>query len=41
MYREVIKRLDNLGIMINGSFVFGLDGDEPDVFAPADSRVGR
>ena len=22
-----------LGIMINGSFVFGLDGDEPDVFA--------
>jgi radical SAM superfamily enzyme YgiQ (UPF0313 family) len=32
MYREVIKRLDDLGIMINGSFVFGLDGDEPDVF---------
>ena len=33
MYREVIRRLDDLGIMINGSFVFGLDGDEPDVFA--------
>jgi radical SAM superfamily enzyme YgiQ (UPF0313 family) len=32
-YREVVKRLDRLGIMINGSFVFGLDGDEGDVFA--------
>ena len=32
-YREVIRRLDDLGIMINGSFVFGLDGDDPDVFA--------
>ncbi len=31
-YREVIRRLDDLGIMINGSFVFGLDGDAPDVF---------
>jgi radical SAM superfamily enzyme YgiQ (UPF0313 family) len=31
-YREVTKRLDGLGIMINGSFVFGLDGDDPDVF---------
>ena len=31
-YRAVIRRLDDLGIMINGSFVFGLDGDEPDVF---------
>jgi len=31
-YRDVIRRLDDLGIMINGSFVFGLDGDEPDVF---------
>ena len=31
-YREVIRRLDDLGIMINGSFVFGLDGDDPDVF---------
>ena len=31
-YLVVIQRLDDLGIMINGSFVFGLDGDEPDVF---------
>ena len=32
-YEQVIRRLDDLGIMINGSFVFGLDGDGPDVFA--------
>lgn len=32
-YREVTRRLDSLGIMINGSFVFGLDGDDRDVFA--------
>ena len=32
-YRAVIRRLDDLGIMINGSFVFGLDGDDRDVFA--------
>jgi radical SAM superfamily enzyme YgiQ (UPF0313 family) len=32
-YGEVVRRLDDLGIMINGSFVFGLDGDDPDVFA--------
>jgi radical SAM superfamily enzyme YgiQ (UPF0313 family) len=31
-YRAVIKRLDDLGIMINGSFVFGLDGEDRDVF---------
>jgi radical SAM superfamily enzyme YgiQ (UPF0313 family) len=31
-YHAVIKRLDDLGIMINGSFVFGLDGDDRDVF---------
>lgn len=31
-YREVVRRLDNLGIMINGSFVFGLDGEDRDVF---------
>lgn len=31
-YREVVRRLDSLGVMINGSFVFGLDGDEGDVF---------
>src|SRR2546426_6593867 len=32
-YREVARRLDSLGIMINGSFVFGLDGDDRDVFS--------
>jgi radical SAM superfamily enzyme YgiQ (UPF0313 family) len=32
-YREVVRRLDSLGVMINGSFVFGLDGDDRDVFA--------
>jgi radical SAM superfamily enzyme YgiQ (UPF0313 family) len=32
-YREVVRRLDSLGIMINGSFVFGLDDDDGDVFA--------
>jgi len=31
-YDRVIRRLDDLGIMINGSFVFGLDDDGPDVF---------
>src|SRR2546422_2370318 len=31
-YSEVVRRLDSLGIMINGSFVFGLDGDDRDVF---------
>jgi len=32
-YRDVVRRLDDLGIMINGSFVFGLDRDDRDVFA--------
>ncbi|MFQ5629445.1 MAG: B12-binding domain-containing radical SAM protein, partial [bacterium] len=31
-YRRAIDRLHDLGIMINGSFVFGLDGDTPDVY---------
>src|SRR5678816_2374397 len=31
-YQEAIKRLHSLGIMINGSFVFGLDDDDKDVF---------
>lgn len=31
-YDMAIKRLDSLGIMVNGSFVFGLDHDGPDVF---------
>lgn len=32
-YEAAIKRLHDLGIMINGSFVFGLDDDDPGVFA--------
>ncbi len=31
-YEDAVKRLNDLGIMINGSFVFGLDHDEKDVF---------
>jgi radical SAM superfamily enzyme YgiQ (UPF0313 family) len=31
-YGEAIARLHGLGVMINGSFVFGMDGDGPDVF---------
>ncbi len=32
-YAAVTRRLSDLGIMINGSFVFGMDHDGPDVFA--------
>src|SRR4030095_8388511 len=31
-YEEAIRRLHSLGILINGSFVFGLDEDDKDVF---------
>lgn len=31
-YEEAIRRLHSLGVMINGSFVFGLDDDDNDVF---------
>jgi radical SAM superfamily enzyme YgiQ (UPF0313 family) len=31
-YEAVTRRLSDLGIMINGSFVFGMDDDGPDVF---------
>ena len=31
-YKRLVERLHHLGIMINGSFVFGLDGDGSDVF---------
>ena len=31
-YSEAIRRLHDLGVMINGSFVFGLDEDGEDVF---------
>ena len=32
-YSEVVRKVDSLGVMINGSFVFGLDGDGHDVFS--------
>jgi radical SAM superfamily enzyme YgiQ (UPF0313 family) len=32
-YKVAIKRLDQLGIMINGSFIFGLDHDDNNVFS--------
>ena len=31
-YDEVIRRCHDRGVMVNGSFVFGLDDDGPDVF---------
>lgn len=31
-YKEAVSRLHQLGIMINGSFVFGMDDDDPSVF---------
>ena len=31
-YEAAIERLHDLGVSINGSFVFGLDDDRPDVF---------
>lgn len=31
-YGEAIRRLHSLGVMVNGSFVFGMDHDGPDVF---------
>jgi radical SAM superfamily enzyme YgiQ (UPF0313 family) len=41
-YRDVTRRLNDLGIMINGSFVFGMDGDDGDVFArTVDWAVGQ
>ena len=31
-YAAAIRRLHDLGVMINGSFVFGMDDDDPSVF---------
>jgi len=31
-YDAAIRRLHEHGVMVNGSFVFGMDGDDPDVF---------
>ncbi len=32
-YSQAVRRAHDLGVMINGSFVFGMDDDEADVFA--------
>lgn len=32
-YNAAVRRLHSLGVMVNGSFVFGMDGDGPDVFS--------
>ena len=32
-YAAAVRRAHELGVMVNGSFVFGLDDDGPDVFA--------
>src|SRR2546423_15465018 len=32
-YGAAIRRLHDLGVMVNGSFVFGMDGDDETVFA--------
>lgn len=32
-YRRAIDRLHDLGVMINGSFVFGMDADDKEVFS--------
>jgi radical SAM superfamily enzyme YgiQ (UPF0313 family) len=31
-YAAAVRRLHDLGVMINGSFVFGMDADDPSVF---------
>jgi radical SAM superfamily enzyme YgiQ (UPF0313 family) len=41
-YGAVVRRLHDLGVMVNASFVFGLDGDGPDVFGrTVDWAVGQ
>jgi radical SAM superfamily enzyme YgiQ (UPF0313 family) len=41
-YEAAIRRLHNLGVMINGSFVFGLDEDDEGTFArTVDWAVGQ
>jgi radical SAM superfamily enzyme YgiQ (UPF0313 family) len=32
-YEVAVRRLHDLGVMVNGAFVFGMDGDDPSVFA--------
>ncbi len=31
-YKQAIQKLQSLGVMVNGSFVFGMDGDDHSVF---------
>src|SRR6185436_18234082 len=31
-YGDAVRRLHGLGVMVNGSFVFGMDGDDETVF---------
>jgi radical SAM superfamily enzyme YgiQ (UPF0313 family) len=31
-YQQAVRRLHGLGVMVNASFVFGMDGDDPSVF---------
>src|SRR4029453_12599579 len=31
-YRAAVRRLHDLGVMVNGSFVFGMDEDDASVF---------
>jgi radical SAM superfamily enzyme YgiQ (UPF0313 family) len=33
LYETAIARLHELGVMVNASFVFGMDGDDPSVFS--------
>ena len=41
-YNAAIRRLHDLGVMVNGSFVFGMDHDGPDVFErTVDWAVGQ
>ncbi len=41
-YAAVVRRLHDAGVMVNASFVFGMDGDGPDVFdRTVEWAVGR
>jgi radical SAM superfamily enzyme YgiQ (UPF0313 family) len=41
-YDAVVRRLHDVGVMVNASFVFGMDGDSPDVFdRTVDWAVGQ
>jgi radical SAM superfamily enzyme YgiQ (UPF0313 family) len=41
-YAAAVARLHGLGVMVNGSFVFGMDHDGPDVFArTVEWAIGR